>query len=170
MEIHKLTSAEINAFREIRIEMCGKHPEAFSQTPEEVAGMPDEKMLEWMSLNDRFPESFVLAALENDRILGTAAFKREDTQKERHRGWIWAVYVRPEGRGKGIARLLMQKLIDEARKMERLEMLTLVVSLPQTEARTLYTSLGFFTTGIILHGYRLPDGSYIDHEEMMLWL
>jgi ribosomal protein S18 acetylase RimI-like enzyme len=64
----------------------------------------------------------------------------------------------------------MQTLIDEARKMDGLEMLTLVVSLTQTEARTLYTSLGFFTTGIILHGYKLPDGSYIDHEEMMLWL
>jgi ribosomal protein S18 acetylase RimI-like enzyme len=170
MEIHKLTGADISAFREIRIEMCGKHPEAFSQTAEEVVAMPDEKMLEWMALSDVFPESFVLAATEDGRVLGTAAFKREDTQKERHRGWIWSVYVKPEGRGKGIARKLMQRLIDEARKMDGLEMLTLVVALTQTEARTLYTSLGFFTTGIILHGYKLPNGSYIDHEEMILWL
>jgi len=170
MEIHKLTSADISAFREIRIEMCGKHPEAFSQTAEEVATIPDEKMLEWMALSDVFPESFVLAATEDGRVLGTAAFKREDMLKERHRGWIWAVYVRPEGRGRGIARTIMQSLIDEARKIDGLEMLTLVVSLTQTEARTLYTSMGFFTTGMILHGYKLPDGGYVDHEEMMLWL
>jgi ribosomal protein S18 acetylase RimI-like enzyme len=170
MEIRKFTSADIAAFREIRIEMCGSHPEAFSQTAEEVAAMPDEKMLEWIALSDVFPESFVLAATEDGRVLGTAAFKREDTQKESHRGWIWSVYVRPEGRGKGIARILMQRLIDETRNMDGLEMLTLVVSLTQTEARTLYTSMGFFTTGIILHGYKLPNGSYIDHEEMMLWL
>jgi len=117
-----------------------------------------------------FPEKFVLAAFEGDRIVGTVAFKREDSSKERHRGWIWSVYVRPEARGQGISKALMLQLIDEARRMEGLEMLTLVVALTQTSARTLYTSLGFFTTGIVLHCYKLPGGRYVDHEEMMLWL
>ncbi|MEW6050714.1 MAG: GNAT family N-acetyltransferase [Candidatus Zixiibacteriota bacterium] len=83
---------------------------------------------------------------------------------------MWAVYVRPEGRGKGISKQLMQKVIDEARTIDGLEMLTLSVAVTQTSARTLYTSLGFFTTGLNLHGYKLPDGRYIDHEEMMLRL
>ena len=150
--------------------MCGKHPEAFGQTPEEVAVMPEDKCLEWWAPSDLFPEKFVLAAIEGDRIVGTVAFKREDSTKERHRGWIWSVYVRPEARGQGLSKLLMQQLIDKARGMDGLEMLTLVVALTQTSARTLYTSLGFFTTGLILHGYKLPDGRYIDDEEMMLWL
>ncbi len=64
----------------------------------------------------------------------------------------------------------MQQLIDEARRIDGLEMLTLTVSVTQTSARTLYTSLGFFTTGLILHGYKLSDGRYIDEEEMTLWL
>ncbi len=170
MNMRKLTPLDMTAFREIRTEMCRNHPEAFSQTPEEVAGMSDEKLLEWMSPRDTFPESFVLAAYDGERIMGTAAFKREDSLKERHRGWIWSVYTRPEGRGKGIAKALMKHLIEEARRIEGLEMLTLVVSVTQTEARTLYTSLGFFTTGLILHGFKLPDGRYIDDEEMMLWL
>ena len=170
MLIRRLTPEDTSAFRQLRVEMCGSHPEAFGQTPDEVAGMTEEKFLDWMSESVVYPEKFVLAAFDNDRILATVAFRREDSFKERHRGWIWAVYVRPEGRGRGISKALMQQVIEESYRVPGLEMLTLVVALTQTSARTLYTSLGFFTTGIILHGYKLPDGRYIDHEEMMLWL
>ncbi len=170
MLIRKLTPADTAAFRQLRVEMCGDHPEAFGQTPEEVLAMPDEKFLDWMRASDTYPEKFVLAALEGERIIGTVAFRREDAFKERHRGWIWAVYVRPEGRGKGISKTLMQRVIEEARTMDGLELLSLTVAIPQTSARTLYTSLGFFTTGLMHHGYKLADGRYIDHEEMMLWL
>lgn len=170
MLIRKLTVDDALAFRELRIEMCTAHPEAFGQTPDEVADMPEDKFVDWMSPSESYPEKFVLAAFEGERLLGTVAFRREDSIKERHRGWIWSVYVRPEGRGKGISKQLMQAMIEESRTMPGLEMLTLVVALPQTSARTLYTSLGFFTSGLILHGYKLPDGRYIDHEEMMLWL
>ncbi len=170
MYIRKLTHDDISAFRDIRIEMCERHPEAFGQTADEVSAMPAEKAVEWIGPCDKFPERFVLAAFDNDQIVATVAFMREDVAKERHRGWIWSVYVRPEARGKGISKLLMQQLISEARKCDGLEMLTLSVSLPQTSARTLYTSLGFFTTGLNLHAYKLPDGRYIDHELMTLWL
>ncbi|SYZ73182.1 hypothetical protein TRIP_C21300 [Candidatus Zixiibacteriota bacterium] len=170
MQIRKLTIDDSSAFRELRIEMCGKHPEAFGQTPDEVAEMADEKFAEWMTPKETFPENFVLGAFDGDRLLGSVAFRREDSIKEKHRGWIWSVYTRPEARGRGISRQLMLKLIEEARRMEGLEILNLVVALTQTGARTLYTSLGFFTTGLILHEYKLPDGRYIDHEEMMMWL
>jgi GNAT superfamily N-acetyltransferase len=170
MAIRKLTTSDAAAFREIRGEMCRLHPEAFSQTPEEVAEMPEDRCREWWAPSAVFPEKFVLAAFEGERIIGTAAFRREELQKERHRAFVWSVYVRPEARGKGISKLLMLQIIDEARHMEGLEILSLTVSLPQTSARTLYASLGFIATGMILHGYKLPDGSYIDHEEMMMWL
>ncbi len=150
--------------------MCRDHPEAFGQTPEEVAEMPEDKFLEWMGPSSTFPEKFVLGYIEGDQLLGTAAFKREDSFKERHRGWIWSVYVKPEARGKRVARQLMVEIIENARHMDGLELLILTVAVTQTEARTLYTSLGFYTTGLILQGYKLADGTYVDHEEMMLRL
>ncbi len=170
MLIRKLTKDDLEGFREIREEMCREHPEAFGQTPEEVRNMAADKLLEWLLVSDTFPEKFVLGAFDDDRLLGTAAFRREDTAKERHRGWVWSVYVRPEGRGQSLARQLMDKIIEESRKMEGLEMLTLTVALSQTNARTLYTSLGFFTCGLNLHGYKLPDGRYVDLEDMTLWV
>ena len=170
MIFRKLTADDAAAFRELRMEMCSKHPEAFGQTPEEVAAAPDEKLVEWINPSDKYPEKFIMAYFENNRLVGTAAFHRQDSYKEKHRGWIWSVYVRPEARGKGISRQLMEYLIAEAHKMDGLEILALTVSVTQTEARTLYTSLGFVTTGLNRQGYKLADGRYIDHEEMSLWL
>ena len=175
MHLRRLTPDDAPAFREIRAEMCRLPPEAFGQTPEEADATPDDRLLEWMAPSDTYPEKFVLAAFDTDpagheRLLATVAFRREDTIKERHRGWIWSVYVRQEGRGRGLARSLMEQVIDESRRIDGLEMLTLTVALTQTAARALYTSLGFFTTGLILHGYKLPDNRYVDHEEMILWL
>lgn len=168
--IRKLAVQDAAAFRDLRMEMCRLHPEAFGQTPEECAAMEDEKALDWMTPSDGFPEKFVLAAFAGEQMVATVAFRREDSVKERHRAWIWAVYVRPEGRGHGLSRRLMQQVIDESRTMAGLEMLTLTVAVTQTAARTLYTSLGFFTTGLNRHGYKLLDGRYVDHEEMILWL
>jgi ribosomal protein S18 acetylase RimI-like enzyme len=170
MPIRKLTSDDLAAFRTLRLEMCRDHPEAFGQTPEEVAETSDEKLREWIGPSETFPEKFVLGYFESDKLLATAAFKREDTLKERHRGWIWAVYVRPDARSNSVARQLMVELIECTRQIDGLELLILVVALTQTGARTLYTSLGFFTTGLILQGFKLPDGRYVDLEEMMLRL
>lgn len=170
MIIRKLTAEDFVAFREIRMEMCGKHPEAFGQTPEEVAAMTIERYRDWVEPNDVFPQKYVLAAFEADRLLATVGFRREELAKEKHRGWIWTVYVRPEARGQGISKRLVQQILDDVRTMEGLEMLTLTVALTQTSARTLYTSLGFFTNGLNLHGYKFADGRYVDHEEMTLWL
>lgn len=170
MIVRKLTEADAEAFRAIRIEMCREHPEAFNQTPEEVLSCGDDKIRDWIEPSDSFPEKFILAACEDDRILATVCFRREDLAKESHRGWIWGVYVRREARGRNLSRLLMQKAIDEARKMPGLERLVLSVALTQTAARTLYTSLGFITTGLNPLGLKLSDGRYVDFEEMVLRL
>ena len=84
MNIRKLTIEDAETFREVRVEMCRLHPEAFGQTPEEVAAMSVDSCHQWWMPSEVFPEKFVLAAFEGERIIGTAAFKREGSSKERH--------------------------------------------------------------------------------------
>ena len=170
MIIRKLTAEDIRSFRELRAEMCDRHPEAFGQTPEEVRDMPEEKLLDWFAPHDSFPEKFMAAGFDGDAMIGTVGFRREDSVKERHRGFIWSVYVRPEYRGQGLSKRLMQWVIEECGTCDGLEMLVLTVATTQTSARALYQSLGFLKIGTIPKGYRLPDGRYIDNEEMMFWL
>lgn len=170
MLIRKLTASDGETFRDFRIEMCRESPEAFSDTPEEVAAFSDEKVKSTTTPSAVYPEKFILAAFEGERLLATVAFHREENFKARHRGWIWGVYVRPEARGRGISRQLMKQVIEETSRIDGLEILGLVVSSTQTGARTLYASLGFITTGLFLDAYKFDEGHYVDHEIMMLRL
>lgn len=177
MLIRKLTIADSTAFRALRAEMCERHPEAFGQTPEEVQEMSEEvqemseeKLLDWYAPNDGFPEKFVAAGFDGETMIGTVGFRREDSLKERHLGLIWTVYVRSEYRGQGLSKQLMQWVIDQCRTFDGLEMLVLTVAATQTSAKALYQTLGFVHVGTMPQGYHLPDGRYIDNEEMMLRL
>jgi ribosomal protein S18 acetylase RimI-like enzyme len=170
MTIRKLSKNDANVFRAMRVEMCERHPEAFGQTPEEVLKMSDEKFLDWFAPSDTFPEKFVAGMFDGSTLIGTAGFRREESIKERHFGFIWTVYLRSEYRGKGLSKQIMQWVIDRCREMDGLEMVVLTVAATQVNARALYRRLGFVQVGKIPQGYHLPDGRYIDNEEMMLQL
>lgn len=170
MIIRKLTAEDLPAFRDLRIEMCAAHPEAFEQTSDEAAATSDQQLLQWMLPQDVFPEKFILAGLQDNEILGVVGFQRDEHSKLRHRALIWSVYVRPQERGRGICRNLMLQTIEAARTMEGLEFLTLEVSSTQTSAKALYVSLGFKTIGNVWRCYKLSDSSYVDSEDMVLKL
>ncbi|MFZ1684579.1 MAG: GNAT family N-acetyltransferase [Candidatus Zixiibacteriota bacterium] len=169
MEIRKLRATEVELFREIRMESTRLHPEAFCDCPEEMLGYSEQKMHDFADPSDSFPQKFILGAFENDRLLGVVGFFREESIKERHRGYVWSVYTRPEARGKGVSRALMEALIAEARKIEGLEFLALDVSTTQQPARNLYLSLGFFVTGKNPCIYKMGE-TYVDNESMLLKL
>ncbi len=170
MIFRKLLAEDLSAIRDLRIEMCAAHPEAFEQTSDEAAATSDQQLLQWMLPRDEFPESFILAALDDTGILGVVGFQRDQHFKLRHRALIWSVYVRPRARGRGICRSLMLQTIEAARSLDGLEFLTLEVSTTQTAARALYSRLGFQTTGTVNRCYKLPDGSYVDSEDLVLEL
>lgn len=170
MEYRKITADDAKAFRELRVEMCTLHPEAFGQSPEEVLSRPDDDFIKFISPSTDFPQKFVLGTFDNGKLVGSVGLFRNESAKERHRAWIWTVFVKPEYRGKGISRQLMQYTIDEARKIEGLECLVLEVGSTQTSARVLYTAVGFHTIGLDRKAYKLADGRYIDHEIMAMWL
>ncbi len=154
---------ESELFRNIRFEAVTLHPEAFADTPAEVMAYSEIKMRDFVGPSDDFPQKFVLGAFDGESLLGVAGFFREECEKEKHRGYVWSVYVRAQARGRGISRALMLELISQARKIDGLEILALDVSMTQTEARSLYDSLGFEVMGINRSAYKLGD-QYIDNE------
>jgi ribosomal protein S18 acetylase RimI-like enzyme len=169
LQIRRLTADETELFREIRTESVRLHPEAFCDCPEEMLGYSDEKMKDFAAPTDEFPQKFILGAFEGEALLGVVGFFREESIKERHRGYIWSVYTRPEARGKGVSRALMVELIAQARRIEGLEFLALDVSTTQEAARKFYLSLGFVVTGKTPCIYKLGQ-SYVDNESMLLKL
>jgi ribosomal protein S18 acetylase RimI-like enzyme len=169
MHIRCLHSEESELFRSIREEAVRLHPEAFVDTPEEVKAYPPDKVRDFVGPSDQFPEKYILGAFDGDQLAGVVGFFREECEKEKHRGYVWSVYVRPEARGRGISRALMVELIARARRIDGLEFLALDVAMTQHEARRLYDSLGFEVIGLKPCSYKLAD-KYVDNEMRQLKL
>lgn len=84
------------------------------------------------------PEGVLLVVPEGHRLLATIALRPYDgTVCEMKR-----LFVRPEARGRGLAKQLITRLLDEARRIGYTEIR--LDTLPMmTDAQTLYANLGF---------------------------
>jgi ribosomal protein S18 acetylase RimI-like enzyme len=172
MEIRLLTASDTKAWWQLRLEALRNDSASFADSAEEHLTSSVDQARERLSGDPA--EKFVLgmfegAIPEEERLTATAGFYRYTHLKERHKGHIWGVYVRPESRGKGIARALMQEIILRARNMNGLEQVLLVAS-SHLPARKLYEALGFEAYGIEPRSLKIGTEYYIDDVLMILHL
>jgi RimJ/RimL family protein N-acetyltransferase len=151
--IRRLTPEDAALYRSIRLAGLKESPEAFGSTFDAEFTKP----LAWFF--DRLSSSVVFGANGNAKILGVAGFAIRDGQKEAHKGLLWGMYVRPEARGAGIARRLVEAVIAFARA--RVELIQLSVVVGNEQARRLYARLGFVEYGIEKNSLKFR-GRYFD--------
>jgi ribosomal protein S18 acetylase RimI-like enzyme len=165
MEIRLLTTDDAEAWWHMRLEALQNDPTSFADSAEEHQNTTIETARKRLSAST--PDgNFVLGMFEDGKLAATAGFHRRQHNKENHKGHIWGVYVRPESRGKGVARALMEEVVRRARLMPGLEQITLVVS-THIPARQLYLSLGFQSYGIEPRSLKVGN-NYVDDELMVL--
>jgi RimJ/RimL family protein N-acetyltransferase len=138
--IRQLTPGDAALYRSIRLEGLKESPEAFGSTFDAEFTKP----LAWFF--DRLSSSTVFAAIRDAKILGVAGFAIRPEEKEAHKGLLWGMYVRPDARGAGLARRLVDAVIAHARSHVELIQLSVVVG--NEQARRLYARLGFVEYGI----------------------
>lgn len=156
--IRRLLQADAEVFREIRLEGLRDHPEAFTASWDEEAAQP----LAWFA--DRLDQGFVLGGVaEGARLDGIAGLYIPRSEKTRHKGLLWGMYVRPQARGTGLARRLIAGVIDEARR--HVEELTLGVGVHNQAAIACYRSAGFEICGLDLRAIKI-GATYVDELQM----
>ena len=155
LSARRLTAADVDAYKAIRIEGLTSEPAAFGSSLDEEASQPDGY---W---SERLGRSFMFGLFEGEALIGCAGFYIEGMEKVRHRAHLVGVYLRPAARGRGAGQLLLGAVIEEARR--RVKQLHLAVTTDNEPARRLYERMGFVVYGEDPRGLRVGEKFYDDY-------
>lgn len=164
MHIRRLTPTDSSEFQTLRLTGLKDEPASFGSSYEE------EKDFSVSTIEGRLairPDRGPFGAFENESLIGVVALGREDRVKLKHKALIWGMYVKPEFRGKGIARALLGEVLSLARSVPEVKQVNLCVNARNPVAIRLYESFGFKAFG------REPGSMLINgelHDELHMYL
>jgi RimJ/RimL family protein N-acetyltransferase len=151
--VRPLDPADAVLYREIRLEGLATSPDAFGSTFDREAAE------DLAFFAGRLTSSTVFGGFGNGVLLGIAGFWPNDGPKERHKAALVGLYVRPAARGSGLARRLVDAVLDHARG--RVEIVHLTVTAGNEPARRLYVRAGFVEYGLERRALK-QNGRYYD--------
>ena len=151
--IRRISPDEVDVFRRIRLEALRTKPFSFASRYEDWVDLPVE---EWRQrLRDP-----IFIAFSSDEPVGIMGLLRQRPSKMAHRATLVMVYLRESFRGTGLAKDLLDTVIDVARG-EGILQLELAVSAENPGAIRFYLREGFSEVGRIPSGL-LDGGREID--------
>jgi GNAT superfamily N-acetyltransferase len=121
-----------------------------------------DQAVEWWRnlLDNSLPRMVVLVARDDEGVVGTVQLQPAWPPNQPHRGDVAKLIVHRRARGRGIARMLMTELDQQAR--DEGFTLLLLDTCKDSAAEKLYTSLGWNRVGVVPNFAFNPDGSVCD--------
>jgi ribosomal protein S18 acetylase RimI-like enzyme len=156
-QIRRLMPADARLYREIRLEALQQAPQAFGSSFEQECSWSLTQFEETLTKAD------VFGAFRETDLLGIAGYRRQAGAKQAHKGLLWGMYVRSIARGTGVAKHLVEAVLEHAR--EQVELIQLTVVSENEAAQRLYRSCGFVAYGHEVHSLK-QDGRY--HDEVLM--
>ena len=160
--LRPLTEADLPVYRALLMPGLTQDADSFRMAPEDEEDAP-------FPTQNR-PDSFTLGTFVDDQLAGIVSFQREgvDRVKLRHKGLLFRMYVSPHYRGQGLARQLIEAVIDRARHLHDLEQINLTV-VSTNPAKRLYERAGFRTFSTEINAIKW-QGAYLAEDAMKLIL
>lgn len=160
--VRLLGEADVEDYRVIRLSALKTEPSAFGS----VHALEAERPL--TAYQERLASSLIFGAYDQTgRIVGMAGLRQETGPKERHKGYIWGVYVEPAYQGAGVGRALITVLLEKAAGM--VEQVRLSVVADHFNVIAFYERLGFVRYGTEPMSLKMA-GRYTDEVLMILFL
>ena len=157
-----MTTADVDAYRSLRLEALNDSPEAFSASPVDETTLRDEDMAARCA--PPLP-GLTLGAFQADTLIGMAAYIPNTGTKTRHKAKLVSVYLKPDWRKSGLGRALVEGIIAHAREQQVI--LQCNATMHNLPARRLYHALGFVPFGVERDAMVI-DGQGFDEELLML--
>jgi ribosomal protein S18 acetylase RimI-like enzyme len=161
--IRPIRREEALVWRGLRLEAMRAYPAAFSSSAD------DWELLPLGEVTSRIPvpggDDILFGVYLDGELSGCAGFAREKGAKERHKGLLWGVYLRPTLQGRGLGERLTQMVIDWARP--RVDLLLCSVGAENLGAKALYLRLGFTLYGTEPRALRI-DGRDYDEDHLVM--
>jgi ribosomal protein S18 acetylase RimI-like enzyme len=162
--IRRLVPADAQAYRALMLEAYAATPDAFTSTVAERQAMPPT----WWEarLAEGAADQRVCGAFVGDALAGAAGIAFEQRERTRHKALLFGMVVRPDFRGRGIGKALVEAVLREAAQAPFTRVVQLTVSDTNSAARRLYEGCGFVPFGTEPMAVRL-DGR--DVAKVHMW-
>lgn len=147
LSVRRLRPADAAEYRALMLRTYADESEVFTATVAEREPLPLEW---WRSRVADEPDAAerVFGAFDGGRLVGAAGLRLARRERTRHKAWLFGMAVLPEVRGRGVGRLLVEAVLEEARALPGVRVVQLTVAVPNLAARRLYESCGFRAFGI----------------------
>ena len=139
-----LTAADAAAWAALRRHALESHPLVFGAAPPADPAELVSSALARMAADD----SAIFGAWADEALVGIVGVRRELGPKERHKAFVWGLYVSASHRRFGGGMGLLRAALEHARRWPGVRQVQLSVSSLAPEARRLYEREGFRVWGV----------------------
>lgn len=161
VEVRRLSTSDVGSYRDLRLDGLRAHPEAFGASWEDEAAQP----LAWFANRIDRNVMFGGGPAGTSDLRGIVGFYVLDSAKQRHKGVLWGMFVKPEARGTGLAPSLVARVLEHA--VQTVEEVRLTVVATNTAAIRLYERAGFAQYGLEQRALKIGHDY---HDEVLMGL
>ena len=162
--IRELSEGDWREYSAIRLESLSDSPDSFGSTFEKESSFEPEQWKSRLRITPPIQDAVALAAIDDSSFIGLLSCVIREVDPSS--GYLYQMWVSPEYRGRGVGAALVDRVKVWA-VTRNIEYLLLSVTTINTEAISLYESVGFVSDG---NTEPLREGSDLHSQSMKLKL